>query len=201
MRARKWILALTVALALAVPSGALAAPDGQVIVGPVAPVPAADSSPAPAPPVAAPAAVAPVAPAATSDKQSWWQVLLTELINLIVVIFVPVLSTLAVTLLRRWKINVEFEQVNNIASKAAGWAEQKARARFRDGKGTTQGAAKMQLALGFANELADKYKLPAKATEKLQDLIESSLGQEKVKALTKEKVKASVAAATPAPTA
>jgi hypothetical protein len=176
-----------------------AAPDGGAApaakVAPAAtPAPAAapgaTSDVAPAPAAAAPAA----APAAATDKpaaevkpaepekQVWWQVLLAELLKLFLVIFVPVLSTLIVSLLRRWKINVEFEQVNSIAVKATGWAEQKALSALKEGKEKTGGADKMKLALDFGNGLANQYKLSAKATEKLQDLIESALGQEKVKA-------------------
>lgn len=201
MKPQRLLITLVAAILVAAPLTLSAAPDAA----PAAKV--APTTKAPAPAAADPAPTAPkegetAAPAAAAtgdekpgedkpagevkpaepEKQVWWQVLLAELLKLFLVIFVPVLSTLIVSLLKRWKINVEFEQVNSIATKAAGWAEQKALAALKEGKEKTAGADKMKLALDFANGLANQYKLSAKATEKLQDLIESALGQEKVKA-------------------
>jgi hypothetical protein len=192
------MIALVAAILVAAPLTINAAPDSGAapaakVATPTTPAPAPAAPAAATDPAKPAAAAADEKPAATGDekpaaevkepeKQVWWQVLLAELLKLFLVIFVPVLSTLIVTLLRRWKINVEFEQVNSIATKAAGWAEQKALSALKEGKEKTAGADKMKLALDFANGLANQYKLSAKATEKLQDLIESSLGQEKVKA-------------------
>lgn len=124
-----------------------------------------------------PAATAPTAttPTVAADQQVFWQVLLSELLKVFLVIFVPVLSTLVVSLLRRWKVNIEYQQVASIAEKAAGWAEHKALAALKEGKPKTPGAEKMKLALDFANGLAAQYKLPSKATTKLQELIESAI--------------------------
>ncbi len=195
MKPQRLLIALVAAILVAAPLTLSAAPDGGAPAAKVAtpaPAPAPAAAPAAAPketaPTSAPAAT--TAPAAEpapeaevkAEQQQWWQVLLAELLKLFLVIFVPVLSTVIVSLLKRWKINVEFEQVNSIATKAAGWAEQKALAALKEGKEKTAGAEKMKLALDFANGLAAQYKLSAKATEKLQDLIESALGQEKVKA-------------------
>jgi hypothetical protein len=197
MKSNRLIVALFVALLVAMPSALSAAPDSGAAPATKVTAPATPA-PAPAAPTAAPkeetapATQPAAAPTTTGDpaaaeapapeKQEWWQVLLAELLKLFLVIFVPVLSTLIVSLLKRWKINVEFEQVNSIAAKAAGWAEQKALSALKEGKEKTSGADKMKLALDFANGLANQYKLSAKATEKLQDLIESALGQEVVKA-------------------
>lgn len=202
MKPQRLLIALVAAILVAAPLTLSAAPDGGAPAAKVAPATKAapaTADPAPAAPKegepAAPAAAAtgdtkpaaddkPAAEvkAAEPEKQVWWQVLLAELLKLFLVIFVPVLSTVIVSLLRRWKINVEFDQVNSIATKAAGWAEQKALAALKEGNEKTGGAEKMKMALDFANGLANQYKLSAKATEKLQDLIESALGQEKVKA-------------------
>lgn len=206
MKSNRLFVALFVTLLVAMPATLSAAPDTgatPAVTAPAATTPAA-AAPAPAAPKAETAPASQPAAAPTGDdsatataqapeKQDWWQVLLAELLKLFLVIFVPVLSTLIVSLLKRWKINVEFEQVNSIATKAAGWAEQKALSALKEGKEKTSGAEKMKLALDFANGLANQYKLSAKATEKLQDLIESALGQ--------EVVKANVAATVPAPTA
>jgi len=201
---KKLLIALIAALFIAAPLTLSAAPDEGSTPAVTEPTAEAPTTPAPADapkaepkeePASAPAGAAAdttsdkpkgEAKAAEPEKQGWWQVALAELLNLFLVIFVPVLSTLIVTLLRRWKINVEFEQVNSIAVKAAGWAEQKALVALKEGMGKTPGGDKMKLALDFANGLADQYKLSAKATAKLQELIESSLGQEKMKAAAAE---------------
>lgn len=118
--------------------------------------------------------------AADVVQQAWWQVLIADLLQVFVAIAVPVLSTLVVVLARRWKMNLEFDKVNAIALKAAGWAEQKAYKALREGQPQSSSAEKLDTALEFAKDLANKYKLPAKATEKLEDLIEAALGEKKV---------------------
>jgi len=200
MKTQRLLIAVVAAFLVAAPATINAAPDsGTTPAAKVAPTPApaaAPATPAPTDPAAtAPATATGEKPAAGTDekpaaevkpaepeKQQWWQVLLAELLKLFLVIFVPVLSTVIVSLLKRWKIGVEFEQVHSIATKAAGWAEQKALTALKDGAEKTSGGEKMKMALDFANGLANQYKLSAKATAKLQDLIESALGQEKVKA-------------------
>jgi|GEM_PF-3745620 len=118
--------------------------------------------------------------AAEVVQQQWWQALIVDLMQIFVAIAVPVLSTLAVVLARRWKLNLEFDKVNAIALKAAGWAEQKAYKALKEGQPQTSSAEKLDMALEFAKELTTKYGLSAKATEKLQDLIEAGLGEQKV---------------------
>lgn len=117
-----------------------------------------------------------------SDKQEWWQALLVEALKLFMTILVPILGVLSTTLLRRWKIDIELQQVQKIAKAAAGWAEQKALAALKDGKEKMAGAQKMKIAMDFAVGLVKQYKLPTKAVETLSDMIESHLGREKVKA-------------------
>lgn len=115
-----------------------------------------------------------------ATTQDWWQVLLADLLQAFVVIAVPVISTLVAVLLRRWKINLEADQVEKVAAKAAGWAEQKALSALKEGKPKTSAAEKMDLALNFGNELVEKYGLKRAAAEKLQDLIEAELGKKKL---------------------
>lgn len=194
MKSSRLLVALFAAILVVAPLSLSAAPDtgaapATKVAAPATPAPAPAAAPKEAAPASQPAAAATTTgdtltatTAPTPEKQEWWQVLLAELLKVFLVIFVPVLSTLIVSLLKRWKINVEYQQVNDIASKAAGWAEQKALAALKEGKEKTGGAEKMKLALDFANGLANQYKLSAKATEKLQDLIESALGQEQIKA-------------------
>jgi uncharacterized membrane protein len=123
-----------------------------------------------------------VALAADEVQQVWWQVLVGELLKVFVLIAVPVLSTLVAVLLRRWGVKIETEQVEKLASAAAGWAEQKALEALKDGKPKTSGADKMKLAIDFANGAVEQYGLKKKAIGKLQELIEAQLGKEQVKA-------------------
>ena len=124
---------------------------------------------------------------AGDEKQLWWQVLVTELIKLFVLVAVPVLSSLTVVLLKRWGIKVESEQVEKLAGAAAGFAEQKAIARLGQGQPRTSGAQKMKDAIDFGRRNLDQYGLPARAIAKLEDLIEAHLGKERVKEKTPKK--------------
>ncbi len=188
MKAKRLILVVFAAILVLAPATPFAAPaDGATAdAAATAPATKAAVAPATAPSVAttpkADVSKATVKAEPVPEKQDWWQVLLAELLKLFALIAVPVLSTVVVSLLKRWKINVEFEQVNKIATAAAGWAEQKALSALKEDKKKTSGGDKMKMALDFANGMAKQYKLPSKATTKLQELIESSLGQEKVKA-------------------
>lgn len=120
--------------------------------------------------------------AADEVQQQWWQTMLAELLKVFVLIAVPVLSTLVGVLLRRWGVKVQTEQIEKLASAAAGWAEQKALEALKDGKPKTSGADKMKLAIDFANGAVEQYGLKKKAIGKLQELIEAQLGKEQVKA-------------------
>jgi hypothetical protein len=131
-----------------------------------------------------------IALAADTVQQVWWQVMLGELLKVFVLIAIPVLSTLIAVLLRRWGVKIETEQIEKLAAAAAGWAEQKALEALKDGKPKTGGADKMKLAIDFANGAVEQYGLKKKAIGKLQELIESHLGKEQIKA---------AAAATPKP--
>lgn len=125
-------------------------------------------------------AAAAVVATATASTTVWWEVLLAHLLEATVAIAVPVLSTLAVVLLKRWNIKLKYETVYDLALKGAGWAEQQALKRLKDGV-VTPSAQKLDDALRFARDIAEQQKLPKKATDKLQDLIESALGAEKLK--------------------
>lgn len=120
--------------------------------------------------------------ALAADQQQWWQVLLSELIKLAMLVVVPVLSTLASVLMHRWGLKVQTEQIEKLAAAAAGWAEQKAAKALKEGAPKARGAQKMKDALVFARENLAKYGLTKKAISKLEHLIEAHLGKEKIKA-------------------
>ena len=113
--------------------------------------------------------------------QQWWEVLVANLVEVVVGIAVPVLTTLVVVLANKWKVKLQYETVYDLAHKGAGWAEQLALKKLKNGEPTSS-AEKLEAALKFARELAEQQKLPAKATAKLQDLIESALGQKQLDA-------------------
>lgn len=120
-------------------------------------------------------ALAEKAVAKAAPQQAWWQALLVFVIEFALAVGVPVIVILITLLLRRWGINVEQDQVKNIAEQAADFAEKKAKAALKaDGK-KTPGAEKMLLALNFAKDLADQYKLSEKATKKMQGMIEAAV--------------------------
>lgn len=126
-------------------------------------------------------AIAYAADLEAAAQQAWWQVALVEILRVTIAIAAPVLATLVAVLLRRIKLNVELEQLQKIASVAAGWAEQKAHQALAVGS-PTPSAQKLQSALTYGAELARKYKLTTVAVERLEGLIEAKLGNAKLSA-------------------
>lgn len=112
--------------------------------------------------------------------QNWWQVLLVEIIRTTLAIAVPVLSTLAYVLLRRVRLNIELEQLQRIATTAAGWAEQRAHQALVSGGALTPSAQKLSTAIAYGADLAQRYGLRQRAVLRLEGLIESKLGQQKL---------------------
>ena len=112
--------------------------------------------------------------------QNWWQVLLVEIIRTTLAIAVPVLSTLAYVLLRRVKLHIELAQLQRIATTAAGWAEQRAHQALVSGGAMTPSAQKLSTAIAYGADLAQRYGMRQKAVSRLEGLIESKLGQQKL---------------------
>lgn len=112
----------------------------------------------------------------TEDMQSWWQHLLITLISIFGTIAVPVLSTLAILLLKRWNIKVEYDKAEWVANKAKDYAEQKARVALKDGKPLNAEGIK-KVALEKGRELGEGNLAPWVA-KFLTDLIEAKLGSD-----------------------
>lgn len=110
-------------------------------------------------------------------KQTWWEHLLLTLIQIVLLIGLPTLVVLISKVLSRFNINVESEQLTKIAQQASNWAEHKAKIVLKDSGEKTEGAQKMELALGFAKGMAEQYKLPEKAQAKMKDLIEAAVSE------------------------
>lgn len=112
-----------------------------------------------------------------ADQQALWQSALSDFIQAVVAVATPVLVTLAVTLLHRWKLNIERKTIDDIAHQAVGWAEQKSLKALKEGSSKTPGAEKLDMALRFATELAEKSGVgKSKLIGSLEGLIESKLG-------------------------
>jgi len=191
-------LALTLSLISLLSAPVIAQPIGT---GDTAAATTSEAPVAPAPAAATPVAEAPVAPVAPVvetvkvetpvvetvkvetvkvETQAWWQVLVAEITKVAVAIFTPVLGMLAFVLMRRWGLKIDLEKANSIASWATGYGEQKALNALKEGKEKTSGADKMKMALDFANGMANQYRLPKRASESLEKLIEANLGGKKV---------------------
>jgi hypothetical protein len=112
--------------------------------------------------------------------QSWWQVLISNLLPVIFSIIAPVLSYLIWKLLAKWKLNVDLNLIDSVVDKAANYAEQKAMVALKAGTAPTPGAEKMKIAIEMAMEMVKKYKLPEMAVTELEKLIEAKLGSDKV---------------------
>lgn len=112
-------------------------------------------------------------------SQEWWMPLLSNLIEIVLAIFIPVILTLVSTLLRRWNLKVEQEQLDKIATQVSDWAEHHADKALRKGKPKTSGAEKMDMALIAADELMKQFKVKERVKGSLQTIIESKLGEKK----------------------
>jgi len=110
------------------------------------------------------------------DTQQWWQNLLVQIISFVAAVATPVLSVLAISLLRKWGVKLEREKVEWIASKAIGYGEQKAKNALKDGK-PLEGPEIMKMALHQAAQLAEGYKADKKLAAYLENLIEAKLGE------------------------
>lgn len=127
-------------------------------------VPKADTIPAP---------VATVKPEEAGQK--WWQNLLLIIISGILTIATPILSVLAMSLLKKWNIKVEQQKVDWVLEKAIGYGDQFAKNKLKAGQPVT-GPEILKVALEHGGKLAEQY--APKLGSYLSDLIEAKLGQQ-----------------------
>ena len=113
-------------------------------------------------------------------QQTWWQLLLNNIITIVFSIITPVLSFFVWRLLARYKINLELSAIDSITSKVVSYGEEAAHKALKDGQPLTAGADKMKVAVDIAQSLMTQYKLPKLAEETLIKLIESKLGEGRV---------------------
>lgn len=127
-----------------------------------------------------PKADAPAATIATAATgQKWWQNLLMLIISAVLTIATPILSVLAMALIKKWNLKIEQSKVDWVLEKAIGAGEQYAKNRLKAGQ-PVEGSEIKKVALEHANTLAAKY--APKLGSYLSDLIEAKLGQKLVEA-------------------
>lgn len=111
----------------------------------------------------------------TQDTQALWQAVLVTVLTGVFAIAAPIVSTLVITLLRKWNVKVEQDKVDWVVNKAIGYGEQWAKNKMKDGKPVT-GPEVAKEALQYGNKLAAVY--APKLGGYLAELIEAKLGQQ-----------------------
>lgn len=121
-------------------------------------------------------AEAPIAKAQTEQGMNWWQLLLGHLMTLVFSILGMVATVFVGVLLKKYGFQTQTEKINDILTRAVGFAEQKSKQVAKlDGK-PLEGAKKLELAINFALELAKDYKIREKGRSWWEDKVESWLG-------------------------
>lgn len=111
------------------------------------------------------------------ETQQWWQNLLVQIISFVAAVAAPVLSVLAVSLLRKWGVQMDREKLEWIAEKAIGYGEQKAKSALKHGS-PLEGPEVLKLALVQADIMVKTFKADKKLALYLEGLIEAALGQQ-----------------------
>lgn len=118
-------------------------------------------------------------PAETKSEptQEWWETGLAHLLKLVFLILGLMATALVRVLMKKYGFEEQSGKVNDLLTKAIGFAEQKAlkASKLEDGK-MTSGAEKMKMAIEFAQGMAKEYKLPEKGSEWWEAKLESWLG-------------------------
>lgn len=112
------------------------------------------------------------APKAEAKKQTWWQALIYDVVfNLLVPIFIPVLMALLYSLLRKWKVNIELNELNRYAGMATVYAERKAAKWLVENGEKSSGVQKEQWAWELIETLDAKLKGKKWVRDKLTGMI------------------------------
>jgi hypothetical protein len=117
-----------------------------------------------------------------SGKAAWWQLLIKHALELVFLVLGLMATAFVRVLGKKYGFADYTEKLNDVLTRATAYAEQAAAKALKvDGK-PMESAKKLELALGFAEELAKDYKLPQKGNDWWEGKLESWLGIEKVKA-------------------
>jgi hypothetical protein len=122
------------------------------------------------------------------ESQEWWETGLAHLLKLVFLILGLMATALVRVLMKKYGFEEQSGKINDLLTKALGFAEQKAlkASKLEEGK-LTSGAEKMEMAIKFAQGLAKDYKLPEKGSDWWEDKLESWLGVQKNGSATKPK--------------
>lgn len=182
-------LVLAVFLGVSAPTFAIAQEDAGVALLDAAPAVAAVEAPAPAPAAEAPAPVeaapaAEIAPAPKSATMTSLDKLSSEILNVLIPIFVLLAGAIATAALnwirKRFKLDVSDKQISQWslvaemgASRGGEWARNKAKD-LTEGE-TVPGPEILEVAVNWALDYGVAHGLPEMGREKLEGLIESKL--------------------------
>lgn len=112
-----------------------------------------------------------------SEKQSWWEHLLSVLVEGIATIIVSVLSVLLMSLINKFRLKIEQQKVDWILEKSIGYGEQKLKIILKEGKGVKDPESIKQQAIIHGENLLKKYGLFKKFGDWLAEGVEAKLGQ------------------------
>lgn len=133
-------------------------------------------------PVAAPAVTAttPVAqPVVQPEGANWWQVLLKHLLELVFVVLGILATGFVTVLMRKYGFEAQTTQVNDVLARAQGYAEQLSVKKLKLDKAPLESVQKMELAIQFAQKLAEEYKIKGRGKEWWEGKLESWIGMKK----------------------
>jgi hypothetical protein len=122
-------------------------------------------------------------------QQKLWENLVYNIINVILYIFAPVLSALLFWLLRKFGLKVELQTLDDIAAKAALYAEKKSAEWLNQTGNKMDSANKMQWAWNLVNSIDAKLTASDKAKDKLRKIILSKIAEAETKVSVAEAVK------------
>jgi hypothetical protein len=114
-------------------------------------------------------------------QQNWWQALVVWLITHVGELVFSVLGVIVVLLVRKYLgVKLQQEQVDKIMGWAKNYAEGKAFAALNAGQPKTPGAEKMKMGADVAEGFIEQFGLKKMARNKIEQLLEAKLGEEKV---------------------
>jgi hypothetical protein len=125
-------------------------------------------------------------------QQNWWQALVVWLITHVGELVFSVLGIVAMLLVKKYfNVKLEHEQLDRVLGYGKNYAEGKAFAALNAGQPKTPGAEKMKMGTDIVESLIEQFGLKKMARDKIEQLLEAKLGEEKVeekKALLKAAV-------------
>ena len=124
-----------------------------------------------------------VPPATKAEDLSWWKTGLKHAFELVFLVLGLMATALVRVMMKKYGFEEQSGKVNDVLTKAIGFAEQWSLKKMKmNGEAAPGGAKKMEMAVDFAKKLAEEYKLPDKGTDWWEHKLEGWLGVDKAKA-------------------